>query len=169
MIHSSFLLLFVPTMRIYPLSGCLFRGFSTLIPAMRIKLIYIIRLPPKKATTIFCNVVTGTYPKQYAMMLPMIMPIKPQSIYTIIADFQSKWVTIHLSNMLLLLDSLTRNISNPPTMLSFIRVTNVLASISAMISPIFYHLFYFLFFILYITNNVLNAVYKFYYLCILIF
>lgn len=61
-----------------------------MIPTMRIKLIYITRLPPKKATTIFCNVVTGTYPKQYAMMLPMIMPIKPHNIYTIIADFQSK-------------------------------------------------------------------------------
>lgn len=60
------------------------------IPTMRIKLIYITRLPPRKATTIFCNVVTGTYPKQYAMMLPTIIPTKPHNIYTIIADFQSK-------------------------------------------------------------------------------
>lgn len=135
---------------------------------MRIKLIYIIRLPPKKATIIFCNVVTGTYPKQYAMMLPMIIPTKPQIIYNIIKILQSDLRSFRLFHTLLS-DSPALTKSNPPTMPSFIRVTTVLAITSAMISPIFYHLFYFLFFILSITNNALNAVYKFYYLCILIF
>lgn len=97
-----------------------------MIPTMRIKHTYITRLPPKNATIIFCNVVTGTYPKQDAMMLPTIMPMNPNSIYNAIKIFQSDLRIFKLFHTLLS-DNPVLIRSNPPTMPSFIMVTTVLA------------------------------------------
>ena len=105
--------------------------------------------PPKNAKVIFCNVVTGTYPKMYAKMFPMIMPMNPYSIYNNIKIFQSDLRIFKLFHTLLS-DNPALIRSNPPTIPSFIIVTIVFATISAMISPIIYHLsFIFIFYIIY--------------------